>query len=110
MAYQNPASIPDLEPARPEKPTVASFRSAQRMTWTQRIVAGVFVLAVVGITVASLMPKPQPPVNVQMVTARKGSITRVVTAGGKLQAATEVKLSPTSPATFCRSRSRRATG
>jgi HlyD family secretion protein len=30
---------------------------------------------------------------VQSVTARKGSITRIVTAGGKLQAATEVKLS-----------------
>jgi len=95
MAYQNPASKTDLEPARPvpEKPTVASLRSAQRMTWTQRILAGVFVLAVVGITVASLMPKPQPPVEIQAVAARKGSITRVVTAGGKLQAATEVKLS-----------------
>jgi HlyD family secretion protein len=67
--------------------------SAQRMSWTKRIIAGLFVLAVIGITVASLMPKPQPPVKVQMVSARKGSITRIVTAGGKLQAATEVKLS-----------------
>ncbi|MFT3913027.1 MAG: efflux RND transporter periplasmic adaptor subunit [Anaeromyxobacteraceae bacterium] len=67
--------------------------TAHRMSWKKRIFAGVFVLAIVAITAGSLMPKPQPPVNIQATTAKKGSITRIVTAGGKLQAATEVKLS-----------------
>jgi HlyD family secretion protein len=95
MAYQNPAARNDLEPQRPaaEKPTVAPMPPVHRMSWKKRIFAGLFVLAVVAATVASLMPKPQPPVQVQATTARKGSITRIVTAGGKLQAATEVKLS-----------------
>jgi HlyD family secretion protein len=95
MAYQNPAQRNELEPTRPgaEKPTVAPILPARRMSWTKRIVAGVFVLLVVAITVGSLMPRKEPPVDVQTVAARKGSITRIVTAGGKLQAATEVKLS-----------------
>jgi HlyD family secretion protein len=41
----------------------------------------------------SLVPRPQPPIGIQAATARKGPITRLVTAAGKLQAATEVKLS-----------------
>jgi HlyD family secretion protein len=63
------------------------------MSWTKRIVAGLFVLAVAGITAASLAPRPTPPTPVQAAAARKGPITRLVTAAGKLQAATEVKLS-----------------
>jgi HlyD family secretion protein len=63
------------------------------MSWTKRIIAAVFVLAVVGILVASLMPKKDPPVTVQTSTVRKGPITRKVSAAGKLQAATQVKLS-----------------
>ncbi len=63
------------------------------MSWTQRIVAAVFVLAVVGIVGASLMPKKDPPVQVQVTQVRKGAITRKVAAAGKLQAATQVKLS-----------------
>jgi len=63
------------------------------MSWTKRIIAALFVLAVVGILVASLMPKKEPPVTVQTSTVRKGPITRKVSAAGKLQAATQVKLS-----------------
>ena len=63
------------------------------MSWTKRIIAAVFVLAVVGIVAASLAPKKDPPVTVQTTTVRKGPITRKVAAAGKLQAATQVKLS-----------------
>jgi HlyD family secretion protein len=63
------------------------------MSWTKRIIAAVFVLAIVGIVAASLAPKKDPPVTVQTTTVRKGPITRKVTAAGKLQAATQVKLS-----------------
>jgi HlyD family secretion protein len=63
------------------------------MSWTKRIIVAVFVLAVVGILIASLMPKKEPPVTVQTSTVRKGPITRKVSAAGKLQAATQVKLS-----------------
>ncbi|HQR29617.1 MAG TPA: efflux RND transporter periplasmic adaptor subunit, partial [Anaeromyxobacteraceae bacterium] len=63
------------------------------MSWTKRIIAAVFVLAVVGIVAASLAPKKDPPVTVQTSTVRKGPITRKVAAAGKLQAATQVKLS-----------------
>jgi HlyD family secretion protein len=63
------------------------------MSWTKRIIVAVFVLAVIGIVAASLAPKKDPPVTVQTTTVRKGPITRKVSAAGKLQAATQVKLS-----------------
>jgi HlyD family secretion protein len=63
------------------------------MSWTKRIIVAVFVLAVIGIVGASLAPKKDPPVTVQTSTVRKGPITRKVSAAGKLQAATQVKLS-----------------
>ena len=63
------------------------------MSWTKRIIAAVFVLAVIGIVAASLAPRKDPPVTVQTSTVRKGPITRKVSAAGKLQAATQVKLS-----------------
>jgi HlyD family secretion protein len=63
------------------------------MSWTKRIIAAVFVLAVVGMVAASLAPKKDPPITVQTTTVRKGPITRKVAAAGKLQAATQVKLS-----------------
>jgi HlyD family secretion protein len=63
------------------------------MSWTRRIVAAAFVLAVAGVVAASLRPRSEPPLPIQAATARKGPITRLVTAAGKLQAATEVKLS-----------------
>jgi HlyD family secretion protein len=63
------------------------------MSWTKRIIVAVFVLAVVGVVAASLSPKKDPPVTVQTSAVRKGPITRKVAAAGKLQAATQVKLS-----------------
>jgi HlyD family secretion protein len=63
------------------------------MSWPRRIFAILFLLAVAAVTVLSLRPRPPPPLAIQSVTARRGPITRVVTAAGKLQAATEVKLS-----------------
>ncbi|MFT3712706.1 MAG: efflux RND transporter periplasmic adaptor subunit [Archangium sp.] len=77
----------------PQTETPADSSPPQRMGWKGRIFAVVFVLAIAGITASSVMPKPTPPLEVQTVMSRKGSITRVVTAGGKLQAATQVKLS-----------------
>jgi len=64
-----------------------------RMSWPKRIFAVLFVLAVAGVVAASLKPRLEPPITVQASAARQGPITRIVTAGGKLQAATEVKLS-----------------
>lgn len=95
MAVQNPIPKTTPEPGRPatEVPVVAPLPPAPRMSWPRRVVAALFVLAVVGATAASLRPKPPPAIGIQAVTARKGPITRTVTAAGKLQAATEVKLS-----------------
>jgi HlyD family secretion protein len=63
------------------------------MSWPRRIFAAIFVLAIAAVTALSLRPRPPVPIAVQMVKARRGPVTRVVTAAGKLQAATEVKLS-----------------
>jgi HlyD family secretion protein len=63
------------------------------MTWTKRIFAVLFVLGIAGIVVLSLRPKPEKPVEVQTSLAHKSSITRRVTAPGKLQPATQVKVS-----------------
>lgn len=93
MDAQTAATVPaQPEPAPPAPPAAVPVPPA-RMSWPKRIFAALFVLAVVGAVAASLRPRLEPPVTVQAATARKGPITRVVTAGGKLQAATEVKLS-----------------
>jgi HlyD family secretion protein len=63
------------------------------MSWPRRVIAALFVLAVAAVVAASLRPRLEPPVPVQIGEARRGPITRIVTAAGKLQAATEVKLS-----------------
>jgi len=64
-----------------------------RMSWPKRLFALLFVLAIAGVVAASLKGKEEPPITVQAASARKGAITRIVTGGGKLEAATEVKLS-----------------
>jgi HlyD family secretion protein len=91
----NPVTVPQPGPAAPsDKPSLTQMVAPRtRMSWGKRIVAILFVLLVGAIVVASLMPKPTPPTGIQASTARKGEITRIVTAAGKLQAATEVKLS-----------------
>lgn len=74
-------------------PTVSPPPAPVRMSWPKRIFAALFVLAIAGVVAASLKPKEEKPITVQAVSARKGAITRIVTGGGKLEAATEVKLS-----------------
>jgi len=74
-------------------PPTVSPPPSPRMSWPKRIFAALFVLAIAGVVVASLRPKAEPPIAVQAGSARKGAITRIVTGGGKLEAATEVKLS-----------------
>lgn len=80
-----PTSSPGLAalgaPARP------------RMGWGKRAVAIAFALAVVALVVLSLRPRPPPPIGVQTTAARRSPITRKVIGAGKLQAATQVKLS-----------------
>ena len=63
------------------------------MSWPQRILAAAFLLAVAGVLGASLYPRKEAPLPVQIARVRRGSVTRRVTAAGKLQAATQVKLS-----------------
>ncbi|HVO19464.1 MAG TPA: efflux RND transporter periplasmic adaptor subunit [Anaeromyxobacter sp.] len=94
MSAQEPASGASPEPGElPPSPTLAPPPPRLRMSWPKRILAALFVVAVAALTVASLRPRPPVPLKIQLVTARRGPITRVVTAAGKLQAATEVKLS-----------------
>ncbi|HEY4883497.1 MAG TPA: efflux RND transporter periplasmic adaptor subunit [Myxococcales bacterium] len=63
------------------------------MTKGRWILAGV-VVAVVGFaTVQGLRPKPPPPAEVTTSVAKKGTVTRVVTAAGHLQARETVKVS-----------------
>ncbi len=63
------------------------------MSWTKRIVAALLVLLVAGLVALSLRPHRDPPLQVQVAEVRRGPITRRVTGAGKLQAATQVKLS-----------------
>ena len=63
------------------------------MTKGRWILAGL-VIAVVGFaTVQGLCPKPPPPAEVTTSLAKKGTVTRVVTAAGHLQARETVKVS-----------------
>lgn len=81
--------------ATPAAPAIAAVPAVARirMGWGKRILAGLFVVAIAGLLVASLMPRTPPPLGVQTSVARRAPITRKVTAAGKLQAATQVKLS-----------------
>ena len=94
MSTQNPIPRSPAEPPRPApEVTPVAPLAPVRMGWGRRVVALLFVVAVVGITAAALRPRPPPPIAITAATARRGPITRLVTAAGKLQAATEVKLS-----------------
>ncbi len=91
---QIPAQKPgDASRGAPETPSLAPAPVRIRMSWPRRVGAALFVAAIVAIVVLSLRPSPEPPLGIQATVARKGPITRLVTAAGKLQAATEVKLS-----------------
>ncbi len=93
MALQSQVPLPDdASPPEAIETSIAPL-PPPRMSWKGRIIALLFVAAVVAVTVKSVMPQPTPPTKVQAIDSRKGAITRIVTAGGKLQAATQVKLS-----------------
>lgn len=94
MALQSQVPLPDdASPPEAIEPSIAPLPPPPRMSWKGRVIALLFVAAVVAVTVKSVMPQPTPPTKVQAIDSRKGAITRIVTAGGKLQAATQVKLS-----------------
>src|SRR3954468_9609930 len=77
---------------RPRRPC-AGHKVDEHMTKGRWILA-VIVVAVVGFaTVQGLRPKPPPPVEVTTSVAKKGTVTRVVTAAGHLQARETVKVS-----------------
>jgi len=63
------------------------------MTWWKGLIAGVLVLAVVGITVAGLRDRPPPATEVQVAKVKKGTISRVIIGAGKVEASTTVKIS-----------------
>src|SRR3954449_12738448 len=78
--------------ARPKR-LCAAHRVDEQMTKGRWILAAI-VVAVVGFgTVQGLRPKPPPPVEVTTSAAKKGTVTRLVTAAGHLQARETVKVS-----------------
>ncbi len=86
-SYQaEPTSSPETAPANVQ-------RKKPTMSWPRRALAALFVVAVIAIVAASLRPRGEPPIPVQIASARRSAITRKVTAAGKLQAATTVKVS-----------------
>jgi len=59
----------------------------------KRIVIGVLLLAaVVGITIAGVRPHPPKPAEVELAKVARQSITRTITAAGKVAASTTVKI------------------
>src|SRR5438105_6116249 len=70
----------------------AALREAQ-LTRGRWILTAI-ILAVVGFaTVQGLRPHPPPPVDVTTASAKRGPVTRTVTAAGHLQARETVKVS-----------------
>jgi len=63
------------------------------MTKGRWILAGLVVALVLFATVMGLRPKAPPPVEVTTSAAKKGTVTRVVTAAGHMQARETVKVS-----------------
>src|SRR5512138_2967590 len=63
------------------------------MTKGRWILAAIIVALVGFATVQGLRPKPPPPVDVTTSIAKKGTVTRTVTAAGHLQARETVKVS-----------------
>src|SRR5438128_4961309 len=63
------------------------------MTKGRWIIAGIVVAGVAAATVQGLRPRPPPPLEVTTSIARRGPITRLVTAAGHMQAHQTVKVS-----------------
>src|SRR3954452_15513078 len=78
--------------ARPKRPC-AAHRVDSTMTKGRLILAAIVVVLVGFATVQGLRPKAPPPVEVTTSVAKKGSVTRLVTAAGHLQARETVKVS-----------------
>lgn len=84
-APEPPARAPAVRAQPARRPPPAS--------WPRRLLVAGLLAAVLGVTALSLRPRPAPPLPVQLATAQRAPITRKVTAAGKLQAATTVKVS-----------------
>src|SRR2546422_2458751 len=78
--------------ARPSR-HCEGHRVDRDMTRGRWILAGLVVALVAFATVMGLRPKAPPPVEVTTSVAKKGTVTRVVTAAGHLQARETVKVS-----------------
>src|SRR3982751_1407856 len=63
------------------------------MTKGRWIIAGIVAVGVAAATVPGLRPRPPPPVEITTSVAKRGPITRLVTAAGHLQAHQTVKVS-----------------
>jgi HlyD family secretion protein len=63
------------------------------MSWAKRIFVVLFLAALGGMVAVSLKPRGEPPTSVQSASVKRDAITRKVTAAGKLQPATQVKVS-----------------
>src|SRR2546429_9952363 len=81
-----------LTAARPSR-HCEGHRVDRGMTEGRWILAGGVVALVAFATVMGLRPKAPPPVEVTTSVAKKGTVTRVVTAAGHLQARETVKVS-----------------
>src|SRR5438874_10861145 len=81
-----------LTAARPSR-HCEGHRVDREMTRGRWILAGLVVALVAFATVMGLRPKAPPPVEVTTSVAKKGNVTRVVTAAGHLQARETVKVS-----------------
>src|SRR5918912_373686 len=79
--------------ARPADDFYASYETGGEMTRGRWIVAGILLAGVAFATVQGLRPRPPPPVEVTTSLAKRGPITRLVTAAGHLQAHQTVKVS-----------------
>src|SRR5207237_10680202 len=66
-------------------------RVGGEMTRGRWIVAGIVLAGVAFATVQGLRPRPPPPVDVTTSAAKRGPITRGVTAAGQLEAPPTVK-------------------
>lgn len=77
----------------PTHPLAASARKKKSRRGLYALL-GIIVVAVIGAIVAAKMKKGEPPIMVTIEKAAVRTITHVVTATGKVQPETEVKISP----------------
>jgi HlyD family secretion protein len=85
----------EAEPGRAPPPATAVVppRAKPRLGAPRWILLGALVLLLVALVALSLRPHRPAPLVVEIGAARRAAITRTVSAAGKLQAATTVKVS-----------------